>query len=160
MSEDPHSRALRRHRWTSAGLLYAVTTVVKDRAPLLGPLEGALVLDALLWLRRAGRARLYAFVVMPEHVHLVLEPAEGHSISDVMKSWKSFSARQIHDLNGSRGAFWQDGFHERVIRDDRDLEAAVRYLHQNPVEAGLVKRPEEYLLSSAHPSHKGQVDLW
>lgn len=157
MFDDPHSRALRRGRWKLLGPTYFITTSVEGRRPLLGPLEGALVLDALQFLRRGGRARLYAFVIMPDHVHLMIEPL-GQLISEVMKSWKNFSARQIQSLHGTRGTFWQHGFYDHLLRDDRELFVQLRYLQENPVRRGLVLRPEDFDLSSANPLRAHLVD--
>lgn len=96
-----------------------------------------------------GRYRLLAWVVMPNHVHVVVETLQGWQLGGIVKSWKAFSAAGINRLLGRRGTLWQPDYFDRRIRGDHHLAAAVRYVEDNPVTAGLVARPEEWPYSSA-----------
>jgi REP element-mobilizing transposase RayT len=95
------------------------------------------------------RYRLFAWVVMPNHVHVVVEPLAGHSLSRIVHSWKSFTAKQANRHLGLTGAFWQVDYFDRAVRDERHLAAAIEYIHDNPVKAGLARRPEDWPHSSA-----------
>ena len=97
---------------------------------------------------------VWAYVIMPEHVHLLIWPArEAYSVSDILKSVKqSVSRRAVNWLRQNNPAglrllatgmpgkpyqFWQDGGgYDRNVRDVRDLPKMVRYIHENPVQAG------------------------
>jgi hypothetical protein len=83
MRSDPHSRALRLGRNRSSGIWFAVTTSLRDRHRVLDAAEGRLVIESLLWLRQHERAWVFAFVVMPDHVHALVAPgARGGALGD------------------------------------------------------------------------------
>lgn len=84
---------------------------------------------------------LHAYVVMPNHVH-VLTRVRGGTIGFVMQRWKGASAHAINQLRGVRGALWQREYFDRFIRDDAGWVSAGRYLRENPQRAGL--REGEY----------------
>jgi REP element-mobilizing transposase RayT len=109
---------------------------------------GALVENALLFFD-AERYHVHAWVVMPNHVHTLLTPTTGHSLSDIVGSWKSFTAKQANELLGRAGQFWQEDYFDRFIRDEEHYARAVEYIEMNPVKAGLCTRPEEWPFSSA-----------
>ena len=104
-----------------------------------------------------GRAFVLAYAAMPDHVHLLLVPKEGHTISDVMKSLKGFTARIINVRLAQRGALWQQSFYDRIVRSDEQLWQTIEYIHHNPVAADLVERAEDYSFSSA--GRESTVDL-
>jgi len=107
-----------------------------------------LVEQALLYFD-GTRYRLLAWVVMPNHVHCVVEPADGFRLGDIVQSWKQFTARTINARRGDHGRFWQKDYFDRRIRDDRHLAAAIQYVENNPVSAGLVTKPTDWSYSSA-----------
>lgn len=94
------------------------------------------------------RYRLLAWVIMPNHVHALVEMWSGHPAPE-MQSLKSFTAKEANRLLGRSGRFWQPEYFDRAIRDERHLAQAIRYIHENPVKAGLVRESEEWLFSSA-----------
>ena len=95
------------------------------------------------------RYRLLGWVVMPNHVHVVAETIEGWPLSKILYSWKSWTAKEANKLLDRTGAFWQREYHDRFIRDGRHLDAALRYMEQNPVKAGLCTRAEDWPWGSA-----------
>ncbi|WP_296927456.1 transposase [Thiohalocapsa sp.] len=112
------------------------------------PEIGTLVQDALLHFD-GERYRMLAWVLMPNHVHCLIETSDGHALGDVVQSWKSFTAKQANRLLGRFGTFWERDYFDRYIRDDRHLAAVVRYIERNPVKAGLVARAEDWPFGSA-----------
>ena len=158
MKSDPHSRSLRIGRWLEPGITFAVTTCIHGRRPVLTGECGRLVLAALLHLRESGRARLYGFAIMPDHVHAILQPLGDEVITDLVKSWKAYSARRINPRLGATGALWQPGFFDHALRGSRDFAETLAYIHANPVRLGLVSEPGDYLLSSAHPMWQERID--
>ena len=95
------------------------------------------------------RYRLLGWVVMPNHVHVVAATIEGWPLSKILYSWKSWTAKEANKLLDRTGAFWQREYHDRFIRDGRHLDAALRYMEQNPVKAGLCTRAEDWPWGSA-----------
>ena len=91
---------------------------------------------------------LLAWCIMPNHVHVVVEPMAGVSLHSIIQAWKSISARRANILLGRTGPFWMREYYDRYIRDDAHLEAAIRYAENNPVDAGLCTRPEDWPWSS------------
>jgi REP element-mobilizing transposase RayT len=105
-------------------------------------LERADVAGAVSQALRDGDRRqyvLYAYCIMPNHVHAVLEPEEMQ-LSKVMRLLKGRTARTANTLLCREGAFWQDETYDRVIRDNNEFKNIIGYLLNNPVKAGLVLR--------------------
>ena len=107
-----------------------------------------IVQDALLHFD-GKRYRLIAWAVMPNHVHVLIEPLGGHALSDIVSSWKRFSARMANRLLGRSGPFWQKDYWDTYIRNEHHLESTVGYIENNPVKAGLVKNPADWPWSHA-----------
>ncbi|HSM58684.1 MAG TPA: transposase [Candidatus Sulfomarinibacteraceae bacterium] len=95
------------------------------------------------------RYQLIAWVVMPNHVHVIVEMFEGHPMQRVIHSWKSYTASIANRILNRRGRFWFRDYFDRYIRDEHHLSSAIRYVHYNPVTAGLVESPELWRYSSA-----------
>ena len=87
------------------------------------------------------RYRLHAWCVMPNHVHLIVEPLSGHELPGLLHSWKSFTAKAANRLLGRTGEFWQEEYYDHLIRDAEDYAHALRYLLENPAQAGLNNWP-------------------
>lgn len=103
------------------------------------------------------RYRLIAWVIMPNHVHVLMVPMAGWSLSAIIHGWKSYSATRINEVlygpassRRSRApALWQREYWDRWIRDEGHFMQAVSYIHDNPVKAGLVATADEWPWSSA-----------
>ncbi len=108
----------------------------------------SLVEDELLHFD-AGRYHLLAWVIMPNHVHVLVETLAGHPLSAILHSWKSYTAKAANRMLGRSGPIWQPEYFDRAIRDERHLAAAIEYIHNNPVKAGLAQRAEDWPFSSA-----------
>ncbi len=110
-----------------------------------------LFLQVLEDMRRRFQICIYGYVVMPEHVHLLLsEPSDGISLADAIHYLKpSFSKRFWALRNeGDSGTFWQKRYYDRNVRDEREFKVKLRYLHRNPAARGLVATPDEWTWSS------------
>ena len=87
------------------------------------------------------RYRLYAWCVMPNHVHVVLEPLGDWKLAQILHSWKSFTAHRANRLLRRSGEFWQREYYDRMLRDGREFLRAVAYVAENPRKAGLRNWP-------------------
>jgi putative transposase len=94
--------------------------------------------------------RLLAWVVMPNHVHVLIETMAGLPLPEVIRRWKTFTAREANRLLRRSGPFWQPDYWDRYIRDQSHLENVMAYIHNNPVKAGLVQESTAYRWSSAN----------
>ena len=95
------------------------------------------------------RYKLLEWVVMPNHVHVLVETDPENQLSAIVHTWKSFTAKEANKILGSSAHFWQPDYFDRFIRNDAHFANAVRYIHQNPVKAKLVERPEDWPFGSA-----------
>jgi REP element-mobilizing transposase RayT len=117
-------------------------------AVLKNPQAAQIVNDALLQFD-GERYALLAWCVMPNHVHVVIEPLEDYLLSDIIKSWKAFSAARINAVCGRSGRLWAAEYFDRFMRSDEHLTTTIAYVENNPVAAGLCRRPEQWAFSSA-----------
>ncbi len=95
------------------------------------------------------RYTLKAWVVMPNHIHLLLRPLAGHTLEEIMHSFKSYTALQSNRALQREGQFWMRETFDRYIRDTDHFGRAFRYIENNPVKARLCKKPEDWEFSSA-----------
>ena len=103
-----------------------------------------LFLDCLEQTRRGFHLCVYGYVMMPEHVHLLVSEPETNSLADAMHFLKlSFTKRAHH-----AGSFWQKRYYDRNVRDADEFTEKLRYIHRNPVKRGLVKTPANWPWSS------------
>ncbi|MEY2411267.1 MAG: REP-associated tyrosine transposase [Verrucomicrobiota bacterium] len=101
-----------------------------------------------LWFHDNRSYRLLAWVLMPNHVHLLAEMWKPLGV--VLKQWKSYTAGEANKILGTVGStFWQAGYFDRYIRDEEHYRRVVRYIENNPVKGGLVRAPEDWTWSSA-----------
>lgn len=108
----------------------------------------AVVENALLYFDGV-RYKLPAWVIMPNHVHVLLIPKTGFSLENIIHSWKSFTSNEANGILRRRGRFWQEDYYDRFIRNAQHYLDAVDYIENNPVKAGLCRRPEDWPFSSA-----------
>ena len=118
------------------------------------------------------RYELHAFVVMPNHVHLLIKTTPEFSVGDLVKSWKSYTAKSIRKTFANHfnadyqsalperetqilqegKPFWQREYWDRFIRDEKHYLKSIDYIHNNPVKAGLCKSSKDWMWSSSSPS--------
>lgn len=116
----------------------------------------ALVVESLFRGVTLGHHRLGSFVVMPNHVHVLLLPLIPPGKS--LKSLKGATAREANLLLGRTGEpFWQRESYDRWVRSDEEFSRIALYIEGNPVKAGLVSRAEDYAWSSANPNWSSRL---
>ena len=133
-------------------MIYAVTITTAHRR-CLSPQARTIVLNAWRQFHNA-RYELFALCVMPDHVHALFQPwpkneASGEettfwSLQELMRSLKSFSAREINRAEGKAGAVWEKETFDRYIRSDRDLAEKFHYILRNPWDTGVAGKNEHY----------------
>ena len=107
-----------------------------------------LVQDALLFFDRK-RYRLLEWCIMPNHVHVLIEQADGAPLSRVVWSWKVFTSRHANLILRRSGPFWMRDYFDRYVRDREHLATVRHYIRWNPVRARLCDKPEQWPWSSA-----------
>ena len=145
---EPHSRNLRKGRVSEPNRAYLISTATEGREQLFSDWRcGRLVVQTLR--SEEARAKTLAFVVMPDHLHWLLQLGEDATLDAVVGDVKSVSAHRLNRHLGRRGKVWQAGYHDHALRTDEDLVSVARYVVANPLRAGLVKRLGEYPLWDA-----------
>jgi REP element-mobilizing transposase RayT len=127
------------------GHYYLLTTVTLKRKPLFKDLFAGRCLVREL---NAADARTLAFVVMPDHVHWLIE-LRSTPLPRIMQAMKSRSAIAINKLLHRTGAVWQDGYHDHALRRDEGVRAAARYTVANPLRVRLADDIGDYPLWDA-----------
>jgi len=132
--------------------IYAVTITAKKHR-CLPPKARTIVLNSLRHFHNQ-RYELFAACVMPDHVHLLLQPwPKGDDekgsvvfwpLNELMHSIKSFSAHKINELEKKSGSVWEREQFDRYVRGDRDLEEKFHYILRNPWDSGVARQNEDY----------------
>jgi REP element-mobilizing transposase RayT len=104
------------------------------------------------------RYHLLAWVIMPNHVHVIFQPTNGWTVAKIVAGWKKFTARKICNGRwkcgqGPREPVWHREYWDRYIRDQKHLLQAIQYVHLNPVKADLVATAESWRWSSAYSGY-------
>jgi putative transposase len=147
--------------------------VVGRKKILTEPPIAGIILESLEYLRGEGRVKLFSYVIMPDHLHLILLPLQKdekeQTISDIMRDFKKFTSKKIMDYlkktmrtvllgffsrsargyEGQQYKVWQDGFFDENVFTQDFLNQKIQYIHYNPVRKGMVTEPEDYPFSSA-----------
>ena len=135
-----------------------VTTSTKNKASIFQNAENACILIGLLYaLRRENRLKLYAFVVMPDHLHFIFAAIPPENLSTILHKLKRRSSREIHKTSKVERTLWERRFFDRIIRNEEEFAKAIDYIYCNPVNADSSETPEAYPFSSACP--KWETDL-
>jgi putative transposase len=144
---DLHVGAQRRlpgFDYSDPDAVYSITMCTADRRPAFrDPQLAQVVLDALDWRRYHQGIAVYAYCLMPDHLHLLLRAGRAGSVGDVIKGIKVFTTIESWTL-GYQGQLWQDRFYDHVLRRAEDARQIAEYIRQNPVRTGLVEDPEAY----------------
>jgi putative transposase len=137
---------------------YFVTTDTWQRRKLfLSPEPARIVLEQVVECRDRGFYQLHAFVLMPEHLHLLMTPSDETPLEKAVMMIKGGSSFRIGKELLFRSTIWSRGFHDRWIRDVQEYRIRKQYIELNPVRAGLVQAYREYQFGSV--GGKVQLDV-
>ena len=142
--EFPHHR-LQGFNYADSDHAYFVTICAADRAtPFKRTDMAQTVVDSLMWLRQHRGVSIYAYCLMPDHLHLLLQlPARSAPLGTIVGSMKSFTTHESWKL-GRRGTLWQERFYDHIVRKSEDGERIALYILENPVRKGLVVDADEW----------------
>lgn len=117
--------------WRMDGSVYSVTWRLANSQPALEPDERTLVANAIRYF--AGeRYDLPAYVVMDDHVHVLVAPREEFPLQEIIHTWKSFTANRLQRDFGRAGSIWQKEYFDRIVRDEAELMEKITYVVSNP----------------------------
>jgi len=117
--------------WRARGYPYFVTWRIHKSQPPLSPEERDVVVEALCYFN-AKRYDLHAYVVMDDHVHLILYPEDNFPLEKLCHTWKSFTAHEFVRHHIRQGNVWQDESFDRILRDEEEYYQKVQYILNNP----------------------------
>jgi len=122
-----------------SGQIYHIVATTKQRAPVFSNFVHArIAVRVLMDEDKLGAVTTLAFVLMPDHLHWLIQLGDNAEIQEVVGRVKSLIARRID------GAVWQPGFYDHALRKDEDIATVARYIVANPLRAGLVSRLGDY----------------
>ena len=131
--------ALRRGRYSRPQQIYCITTITQDRRPLFTDFTVArLLVHELRRLHDDGDLMSLAWVIMPDHLHWMIQLNDSLPLSRIVKAVKARSAHAINRHLNQRGKVWQKAYYDRAVRAAEDIRQACRYIVANPLRAGLV----------------------
>ncbi|MBU0692100.1 transposase [bacterium] len=123
---------------------YFITTNLLERALFADDSTKQIIFDTLNFYRSRGDIKLHGFVIMPDHLHLMVRVLESQTLPRFMNGFKSYIANQLGSLQ-----IWQKGYWSEIITEMRFAIEKLDYIHNNPVRAELVAEPADYEWSSA-----------
>lgn len=160
--------------------LYFVTFTVHQWADVFTRRDYSdIIIDSLKFCQKEKGLNIYAYVIMSNHIHLIIQSRQT-PLSDIIRDLKKFTATKIvnairENPRESRRKwllwlfkkeekvwFWEEGYHGEEIFSKAFFATKLKYIHQNPVRAGIVEKEEEYLLSSCcdyYGNRKGLLEL-
>lgn len=115
----------------------------------LKDLNVAEIVQANLLYHQDKKYKLYAWVIMPNHMHYLITPIATHTLAEITHSNKSYTAHQANKILNRSGQFWFHESFDRYIRDENHFLQTIAYIENNPVKAGLCKTASEWKFSSA-----------
>jgi REP element-mobilizing transposase RayT len=135
--------------WELNGSTYFITIRVDANVgkPFSSP-ELASFMVSTLYRNDKSHYDLQAFVIMPDHLHIIIKPLFGKKLQEIKKILKGSSSYQINKMLNRTGKFWQTENFDHLIRDGLNLQQKWEYIKDNPVKAKLVSKPEDYPFSS------------
>jgi len=142
------------------GAYYHVTSRTNDKIRVFeNRLGRKIMLMTLQDAKNKFHFRLANFCVMPTHIHLLIEPGEGTSLSNIMHYIKNRSAKWWNNIHGSTDHVWGNRYFARAVKDPQEFDFIMNYIDQNPVKVGLSSTPEEWKASGAYYKTQNIPDL-
>ncbi|HRD37151.1 MAG TPA: transposase [Bacteroidia bacterium] len=163
-----------KYKANELGKAYFVTLTVVNWIDVFTRLsQRYLLINSLRYCQREKGLEIYAYCIMPSHIHILCKAEENKPLSDVIRDFKKFTSRKIieniitekesrrewmlklfsesceHLARNQKYKVWQDGYHAEIMETPRFLYQKLNYIHNNPVVDKFVDFPEDYLFSSA-----------
>ena len=139
------SHQLRKGRFSEVGRIYLVTTKCdRHRRVFAADCAAQIAVNEMQMRSEEGLCENLTYVVMPDHIHWLLQIRPGGDLSQIVGRMKGRSARRINRQRLVTGRLWQGGFHDHAVRRDEDLENLANYVVYNPLRAGIVSSVEDY----------------
>ncbi len=148
------SRITRRVK--QSGVYFVTTDTWQRRQLFFKPEPAQIVVDQIMQCRERGFYKLHAFVLMPEHLHMLITPGEESPIEKAVMMIKGGSSFKIRKELNYQFPIWHSGYHDRWIRDLSEYRIRKQYIELNPVKARLAEKAADYLAGSA--SGKYELD--
>ena len=145
ISRKPGHAALRKGRVSFARQIYFITVCCAQRECFLKSDDSARAAARTLHMLHVEKhINLHAWVLMPDHMHLLIELRELQSLAACMGRINSCVAKAVNQALHRKGSVWQGAYFDRALRREEDIEVAIRYLLNNPIRAGFVNNIEAY----------------
>ena len=138
-----HASRLRKGRHSEPGRIYLITVVTWKRLPHFTDFAAARLLVKTLQDVEPSASTL-CYVVMPDHLHWLMQLAPGTDLSVTVRLVKALGTKRIKACRPTPGKLWQHGFHDHALRREEDVRALARYVIANPLRAGLARSVREY----------------
>jgi putative transposase len=175
-----------KYKATNPDGVYFLTLTVTDWIDLFTrPVYKQIIIESLKYCMCNKGLDLYAYVIMPSHLHLIAATNKGFKLPEIIRDFKKYTSKKlvqcIKDNPESRKEWmlerfslaadrinrgvnyklWQDGFHPVELATNKMIDQRLEYLHNNPVEEEIVENPEDFLYSSAgnYCGRKGMIDV-
>jgi putative transposase len=133
------SPRLQRGRYSHPGYCYALTTTTHNRCRWFEDAADAeVIIDSLRYMERCGITRTLAWVIMPDHLHWLIQLRRG-TLASCMVMFKSRSSRLLNQRLGRKGKVWQHGYFDHAVRTEESLRRQALYILANPLRAGLAE---------------------
>ncbi len=136
---------LSKNRSSAENQIYHLVATTHKRVPVFDNfLAARIIINEMRALNEQNILSSLAWVVMPDHLHWLIQLNGNHQLNDIMKKLKGSSACKINKTLKQKGKLWQQGFYEHAIRHDESLKRTARYIVANPLRAKLVTSVTEY----------------
>ena len=136
-------------RYFEEGYPYFITTTTYKRERIFTDEQTCkILLVALEFFKLTLNYKIFAYCLMPEHLHLILQTTGKYNPSYIMRMIKGNFSRKFNMIHSQQGKVWQEGYYDTGIRDIGMMLQKIEYIHDNPVRAGLVTSPDQYPFSS------------
>lgn len=174
-----------KYKGTTEGSVYFITCTIVDWIDLFTKrYYKEIIIESLKNCQKTKGLEIYGWCLMPSHLHMICT-SETHKISDIMRDFKTFTSKQIlktiieepesrrewlleqfskaceHLKRNQKYKVWQNGYHAKEIWSAKFANQKLNYIHNNPVQEGIVECPEDYLYSSAknYSGQRGEINV-
>ena len=130
--------------------VYFITTITKNRKPIFNDkLACDLFINLITYYKLKYSCKIYAFVIMPNHIHFIIQISNNISISTFMKLLKGTFSRYYNELSKNNStSIFQEGFYDNIIKNEFELNSIIDYIHNNLIKANIAYEYKNYFYSS------------